>query len=398
MTHVTHPINRRLAPFGESIFTTMSRLAVEHNAVNLGQGFPDFEPPESVRAAAVRAMSGGFSQYSRAFGLPEATRAIARYAKRSIAFDVDPDREITVTTGCTEAIAAVLLGTLNAGDEVVMLDPSYDSYAACVAMAGGVARRVRLEGPAFRITEPLLRAAFSSNTRAILFNSPHNPTGRMFDRAEYEIVARLAEEFDCLILSDEVYNEITFARAHSSIAQLAGARDRTVILGSVGKTFSCTGWKIGWAIAPPEVTRAIRGAHQFLTFCAPTPLQKAAADVLTTLCDDDSYLQELRLAYSVRRERMLRILTGVGFECVPPEGSYFILANAQAAGWSDDVTAAKALVVEGVATIPASAFFDPGAPDQRWLRFAFCKQEATMALAERRLKSKPLSVLAKISV
>ncbi len=398
MTHVTHPINRRLAPFGESIFTTMSRLAVEHNAVNLGQGFPDFEPPESVRAAAVRAMSGGFSQYSRAFGLPEATRAIARYAKRSIAFDVDPDREITVTTGCTEAIAAVLLGTLNAGDEVVMLDPSYDSYAACVAMAGGVARRVRLEGPAFRITEPLLRAAFSSNTRAILFNSPHNPTGRMFDRAEYEIVARLAEEFDCLILSDEVYHEITFARAHSSIAQLAGARDRTVILGSVGKTFSCTGWKIGWAIAPPEVTRAIRGAHQFLTFCAPTPLQKAAADVLTTLCDDDSYLQELRLAYSVRRERMLRILTGVGFECVPPEGSYFILANAQAAGWSDDVTAAKALVVEGVATIPASAFFDPGAPDQRWLRFAFCKQEATMALAERRLKSKPLSVLAKISV
>lgn len=398
MTHVTAPINTRLAPFGESIFTTMSRLAIEHNAVNLGQGFPDFEPPEFVQAAALRALSGGFSQYSRAFGLPDTTRAIARYAKRSLAFDVDPDREVTVTAGCTEAIAAVLLGILNAGDEVVLLDPSYDSYAACVAMAGAVARRVRLEGPEFRITEPLLRAAFSSKTRAILFNSPHNPTGRMFDRDEYEIVARLAQEFDCLVLSDEVYNEITFAGAHTSIAQLQAMRERTVVLGSLGKTFSCTGWKIGWTIAPPEVTRAIRGAHQFLTFCAPTPLQKAAADVLTSLCDDDLYLSELRTAYATRRGRMLGILEGVGFECVHPEGSYFILANAHGAGWPDDVTAAKSLVAKGVAAIPASAFFDPKNSDRRWLRFAFCKQEATMALAESRLKSQPLSALAKISI
>ncbi|MSR68922.1 MAG: aminotransferase class I/II-fold pyridoxal phosphate-dependent enzyme [Phycisphaerales bacterium] len=398
MTSVTHPLNARLAPFGESIFTTMSRLAIEHKAVNLGQGFPDFEPPAFVRDAALRALGGGFSQYSRAFGLPETTSAIARYSKRSIAFEPDPDREVTVTAGCTEAIAAVLLGTLNAGDEVVILDPSYDSYAACVAMAGAVARRVRLEGPAFRITEQLLRPAFSSKTRAILLNSPHNPTGRMFDSDEYAVAARLAQEFDCLVLSDEVYDEITYARSHTSIAQLPGMRDRTVVLGSMGKTFSCTGWKIGWTIAPPEITRAIRGAHQFLTFCAPTPLQKAAADALQQVCDDGSYLNELRTAYATRRARMLGILSDVGFECVPPEGSYFILANAQAAGWTDDVSAAKVLVGKGVATIPASAFFDPNDCDRRWLRFAFCKQEATMALAESRLKAHPLSAFAKFAI
>ncbi len=397
MTQATPPFNARLAPFGESIFSTMSRLAVEHNAVNLGQGFPDFEPPAFVQDAATRAVSGGFSQYSRAFGLPKTTHAIARYAEQSIGFAADPDTEVTVTAGCTEAIAAVLLGILNAGDEVVILDPSYDSYAACIAMAGGVARRVRLEGPAFRITHELLRGAFSSKTRAIIFNSPHNPTGRMFDEGECAVVAGLAREFDCLVLSDEVYDEITFARPHTSIARLAGMRERTVILGSLGKTFSCTGWKIGWAIAPAGITRAIRCAHQFLTFCAPTPFQRAAADALDSVCTDRSYLHELRRDYTTRRARMLGILTGIGFECVPPEGSYFILANAQAAGWPDDVTAAKVLVKAGVATIPASAFFDPANPDRRWLRFAFCKQEATMALAQQRLNALPLHEFAKLT-
>ena len=385
----------RLRPFGESIFTTMSRLAVEHKAVNLGQGFPDFDGPDFVKDAAKRAIDSGLGQYARAFGLPSATRAIAKYTGKSTGFEIDPDAEVTVTAGCTEAIAAALLGLLNPGDEVVLLDPSYDSYSACVAMAGGIARRVRLSGPEFRITDSLLRSAFSKRTRAILFNSPHNPTGRMFDEGECAIVASLAREFNAIVLSDEVYDAITFAREHRSIATLPGMRERTVILGSLGKTFSMTGWKVGWAIAPPSITKAIRSAHQFLTFCAPTPLQQAAADALDHVMADPSYLVDLRRDYTARRDRMLGILRDTGFECVEPEGSYFILADVISAGFPDDVMAAKALVRGGVAAIPASAFHDPGRPDPRWLRFAFCKRPQTMADAEARLRGMSLRSLAK---
>lgn len=376
----------------------MSRLAVEFKAVNLGQGFPDFDGPDFVKDAAKRAIDDGFGQYARAFGLPETNRAISRYTQTMCGFAADPEREITVTAGCTEAIAATLLGLCNPGDEIVLLDPSYDSYAACIAMAGAISRRVRLDGPDFRITEALLRPAFSKRTRAIIFNSPHNPSGRMFDEAEYRIVAALALEFNALILSDEVYDAITYARRHRSIATLPGMRERTVILGSLGKTFSLTGWKIGWAIAPEPITRAIRSAHQFLTFCAPTPLQKAAADALNSVCDDGSYLEQLRRDYSQRRAMMLEILQESGFRCVQPEGSYFILADAIGAGFSDDFAAAKALVKAGVATIPASAFYDPANPDRRWLRFAFCKREETMREAQKRLTAQPLSLLANSEV
>ncbi len=384
----------RLKPFGESIFTTMSRLAVQYKAVNLGQGFPDFDGPDFVKDAAKRAIDAGFGQYARAFGLPATNRAIARYTAKQSGFEIDPDAEVTVTTGCTEAIAAVLLGLLNPGDEVVLLDPSYDSYSACVAMAGAVAKRVPLEGPTFRITEALLRQAFTARTRAILFNSPHNPTGRMFDESECAIVAKLAAEFNVIVLSDEVYDQITYARAHSTIAALPGMRERTVILGSLGKTFSLTGWKIGWAIAPPSITKAIRSAHQFLTFCAPTPLQQAAAEALETVLADDSYLVQLRRDYTARRAMLLEILRTAGFECVEPEGSYFILADVHSAGFSDDVTAATSLVKGGVAAIPASAFYDPKNPDRRWLRFAFCKRPETMRAAAERLSRDALRALA----
>ncbi len=394
MAEITQHTSSRLAPFGESIFSTMSRLAVEHNAVNLGQGFPDFDGPDFVKDAAKRAIDAGFGQYARAFGLPETNRAISRYTETMCGFAADPQREITVTAGCTEAIAATLLGICNPSDEIVLLDPSYDSYAACVAMDGATARRVRLDGPDFRITDALLRPVFSKRTRAIIFNSPHNPSGRMFDAAEYQVVAALAKEFNALVLSDEVYDAITYAHSHRSIAALPGMRERTVIMGSLGKTFSLTGWKIGWAIAPEPITRAIRSAHQFLTFCAATPLQRAAADALNAVCDDGSYLEELRRDYSRRRALMLEILQETGFRCVHPEGSYFILADAVSAGFSDDVTAAKVLVKAGVATIPASAFYDPTNPDRRWLRFAFCKRDETMREAQRRLKARPLRQLA----
>lgn len=397
--HTVSGPSARLAPFGESIFTTMSRLATEHKAVNLGQGFPDFDGPDFVKQAAQRAIAEGHGQYARAFGLPETNRAIAAAARRTCGFDADPEREVTVTAGCTEAIAACLLGLLSPGDEVVLLDPSYDSYAACVAMAGGVARRVRLEGPEFRITRTDLAKAFSNRTKAILLNSPHNPTGRMFSDAEYAIVAELAEKHDAIILSDEVYDAITYARPHRSISQLPTVRERTVILGSLGKTFSLTGWKIGWTIAPPAITVGIRCAHQYLTFCAATPLQRAAADALNAVCNDDTYLRELHSQYSARRALMLEVLSDAGFRCVDPEGSYFILVDAVEAGFSDDVTAARTLVAEaGVAAIPSSSFYDPANADRRWLRFAFCKRESTMLEARRRLLANPPRRLAERAV
>ena len=397
--HTVSGPSARLAPFGESIFTTMSRLATEHKAVNLGQGFPDFDGPDFVKQAAQRAIAEGHWQYARAFGLPETNRAIAAAARRTCGFDADPEREVTVTAGCTEAIAACLLGLLSPGDEVVLLDPSYDSYAACVAMAGGVARRVRLEGPEFRITRTDLAKAFSNRTKAILLNSPHNPTGRMFSDAEYAIVAELAEKHDAIILSDEVYDAITYARPHRSISQLPTVRERTVILGSLGKTFSLTGWKIGWTIAPPAITVGIRCAHQYLTFCAATPLQRAAADALNAVCNDDTYLRELHSQYSARRALMLEVLSYACFRCVDPEGSYFILVDAVEAGFSDDVTAARTLVAEaGVAAIPSSSFYDPANADRRWLRFAFCKRESTMLEARRRLLANPPRRLAERAV
>ncbi len=391
-------ISQRLAPHGESIFSTMSRLALTHNAVNLGQGFPDFDGPDFAKDAAKRAIDSGFGQYARSFGLAETTRAVARWCERTTGHLADPQREVTITAGCTEAIAAALLGMLNPGDEVILLDPAYDSYGACVAMAGGIARRVRLQGPAFRITEELLRPAFTTRTRVIIFNSPHNPTGRMFDEDEYAIVARLAHEFDVVVLSDEVYDAITFARPHRSIAACPGMRERTIVLGSIGKTFSLTGWKIGWAVAPEPLTHAIRSAHQFLTFCAPTPLQRAAADAIDAVCDNGAYLEELRESYMQRRALMLEILEEAGLNCIHPEGSYFILADAMEAGFPDDVTAATALVKAGIATIPVSAFFSTEDADRRWLRFAFCKQESTMREAQRRLAANPPRTLARTNI
>lgn len=372
----------------------MSRLAVEHQAVNLGQGFPDFDGPQFVKDAAKQAIDAGFSQYARSPGLVDVTAAIAKFNARTTGFTADSLSEVTVTSGCTEAIAATLLGVLNPGDEVILLDPSYDSYAACVAMAGGVARRVQLQGPHFRITRELLLPAFTKATRAIIFNSPHNPTGRMFDEGEMKIVADLCAQFNVLVLSDEVYDAITYAREHRSIASLEGMRQRTVVLGSLGKTFSLTGWKIGWAIAPPETTAAVRASHQFLTFCSATPLQKAAGHALEEVAVDDSYLTQLKLEYSRRRLAMLEILRSVGFDCVEPEGSYFILADALKAGFKSDVHCSMALVKAGVATIPASAFFDPANPDRRWVRFAFCKKDETMRQAHLRLKSHSLKRLA----
>ena len=379
-------VTSRLRPFGESVFTTMSRLAAQHRAVNLGQGFPDFDGPAFAKDAAKSAIDAGFGQYARAFGLPETNAAISRFAGRSLGWNPDPDTEVTITAGCTEAIAAVLLGLLEPGDEIILLDPCYDSYPACVAMAGAIAKRIRLEAPDFRIDADMLRRACSTRTRAILVNSPHNPTGRMLDASEQQAIADIAMERNLIVLSDEVYEMITYAGPHRSIATLPGMRERTIVMSSLGKTFSLTGWKIGWTIAPPDLTAAVRASHQFLTFCAATPLQKAAATALDALASDDAYLRQLGSEYSARRALLLGELTKAGFRCIAPEGSYFILADVTDRGFDDDVAACRAMVAEaGVAAIPASAFYDPSHAERRFARFAFCKRDDTIRAAGERL-------------
>jgi aspartate/methionine/tyrosine aminotransferase len=381
----------RLRPFGESVFATISRLAAQHGAVNLGQGFPNFDGPDFVKEAGIRAIREGHGQYARTFGLPEVTRAVAARFRATSGIEVDPDAEVTVTSGCTEAIAAVILGLVDEGDEVVLVEPFYDSYPACVAMAGGTVRAVRLRAPDFAFPLEDLRRAVGPRTKAILVNSPHNPTGRVLTRAELEGIASVARAADCLVISDEVYEEIWFDEPPVSISTLPGMRERTVVMSSLGKTFSLTGWKIGWTIAPPNLTAGIRAAHQFLTFCSATPLQRAAADALAA---PRAYYEELRRDYRMRRDLLLGELRASGFEPFVPEGSYFILAPHAAFGHADDVSFARRLVErEGVACIPCSAFFMPG-PDGRkdaeacsLVRFAFCKTPETLRAAGERMRA-----------
>lgn len=381
----------RLRPFGESVFATISRLAAQHGAVNLGQGFPNFDGPEFVKEAGIRAIREGHGQYARTFGLPEVTRAVAARFRATSGIEVDPDAEVTVTSGCTEAIAAVILGLVDEGDEVVLVEPFYDSYPACVAMAGGTVRTVRLRAPDFAFPLEELRRAVGPRTKAILVNSPHNPTGRVLTRAELEGIAAVARAAGCLVISDEVYEEIWFDEPPVSISTLPGMRERTVVMSSLGKTFSLTGWKIGWTIAPPNLTAGIRAAHQFLTFCSATPLQRAAADALAA---PRAYFEELRRDYRMRRDLLLNELRTSGFGPFVPEGSYFILAPHAAFGHADDVSFARRLVErEGVACIPCSAFFMPG-PDGRkdaeacsLVRFAFCKTPETLRAAGERMRA-----------
>jgi aspartate/methionine/tyrosine aminotransferase len=380
----------RLRPFGESVFATISRLAVQHGAVNLGQGFPNFDGPEFVKDAGIRAIREGHGQYARTFGLPEATRAIAARFRATSGIEVDPDAEVTVTSGCTEAIAAVILGLVDEGDEVVLVEPFYDSYPACVAMAGGTVRAVRLRAPDFAFPLEELRRAVGPRTKAILVNSPHNPTGRVLTRAELEGIAAIARAADCLVISDEVYEEIWYGEPPVSISALPGMRERTVVMSSLGKTFSLTGWKIGWTIAPPNLTAGIRAAHQFLTFCSATPLQRAAVDALAA---PRSYYEELRRDYRARRDLLLAELRASGFDPFVPEGSYFVLAPHARFGHATDVEFARRLVErEGVACIPCSAFFAPGADGSRdaeassLVRFAFCKTPETLRAAGERMR------------
>lgn len=399
------PIASRLAPFGTTVFAEITALANEHGAVNLGQGFPDFDGPAAVIEAAARAMRDGHNQYAPLPGIPSLRQAIASRWTRETGLAVDPDAEITVTAGATEAIPAALLGLLEPGDEVVVFEPFYDSYPAAIAMAGGVARFVTLRangaagGRGFTFDEDELRSAFNARTRAVLVNTPHNPTGRVLSREELGVIAELAQRHDCVVISDEVYDRLVFADGgeggsaceHVSIASLPGMAERTITVNSLGKSYSLTGWKIGWAIAPAVLTRGVRAAHQFLTFAVATPLQHAAAVALEL---GEAYDHGFVRDYAMRRDVLCAALERGGFGVRRPEGTYFVMASfdgvasAPEAARGRDVAMAKWLIESvGVACIPPSFFYKDKAASEgaQWLRFSFSKRLETLEAAAGRL-------------
>lgn len=386
----------RFKPFGTTIFAEITTRAVEARAVNLGQGFPDFDGPEFIKLAAKRAIDEKPNQYAPMGGVPEFTKAIATRWERDTGQAIDPKSQVTVTAGCTEAIPATTLGLLNPGDEVIVFEPYYDSYPASLAMAGAKPVFVTLHdrGGSFEFDEAELRAAVTPKTRAIILNTPHNPTGKVFSRAELEQIAGVCRESDLLCISDEVYDRLVYRDEHNpeaehvSIASLPGMAERTITLNSLGKTFSLTGWKIGWATASPELTRGIRAAHQYLTYAVNTPMQYAAAEALGA---PDSYYEELTATFIARRDALAEALEHLGFKVNRPAGGYFILADHRAVsgslGLNTDVEVCHHLIQHaGVATIPPTAFYDHKQRGEHLLRIAFCKTQETIDAAVERLE------------
>lgn len=380
-----------LRPYGLSIFAEMSALAREVDAIDLSQGFPDFEPPAVIVEAARDAIGtadtpSGENQYAPSPGLPRLREEICRERERRTGQSYSPDDEVTVTCGATEAIAAAILGLCGPGDEVVLFEPFYDSYPASVRMAGATARYVDLPFPSFEIDRDALERAFTPSTRLVVVNTPHNPTGKLFSRSDLEFIAELCARHDAYVIADEVYEQLVFGeREFVPVASVPGLEDRTLSIGSAGKTFSCTGWKIGWALGRPELVRAIQTAHQFLTFSGARPLQHAVATGLAELGPE--YYDAYRHDYTVRRDRLVDGLRRTGFEPAVPHGSYFVLADYS--NWSDapDREFAHWLARDvGVGAIPPSPFYaDHGEPHRPLVRFGFCKRIETLDAAIERL-------------
>ncbi|MFG2552265.1 pyridoxal phosphate-dependent aminotransferase [Streptomyces sp. NPDC048581] len=398
MTSTSRPLlNRRLAEFGTTIFAEMSALALRTGSINLGQGFPDTDGPEEVREAAVRALRDGRgNQYPPGPGVPELRTAVAAHQERRYGLSYDPDTEVLVTAGATEAIAATLLALLEPGDEVIAFEPYYDSYAACIAMAGGTRVPVTLrphvdEGASFRLDLDELRAAVTDRTRLLLINTPHNPTGTVLTREELTAIAELAVERDLLVVTDEVYEHLVFDDAeHLPLATFPGMRERTVTIGSAGKTFSFTGWKVGWVTAPSALVTAVRSAKQFLTYVSSGPFQYAVAEALAL---PDSYFAAFRADMLAKRDLLATGLVEAGFEVFKPAGTYFITTDIRPLGAElskegDGFAFCRALPeLAGVVAIPNAVFYDHREAGAPFVRFAFCKQTGVLEEAVRRLKS-----------
>ena len=375
----------RMRPFAATtIFAEMTALAAATGAVNLGQGFPDTDGPASLLEDAVAAIRGGRNQYPPGPGVPELRTAVAEHQKRFYGLDVDPDREVLVTAGATEAIAATLLALCEPGDEVVTFEPYYDSYAAGIALAGATRRTVVLRAPDLAVDEAELRAAFSPRTRLVLLNSPHNPTGKVFSRAELELVASVAREHGALVVTDEVYEHLVFdGLEHVPVATLPGMADSTVTISSAGKTFSVTGWKVGWLHGPAGVVDAVKAVKQFLTFVASGPFQPAVAAGLGL--GDEVYAG---LATDLQRKRDLLCsgLEAAGMPVVRPQGTYFVIADASPLGYDDGLALCRDLPrLAGVVGVPVSVFHDDADAGRSLVRFAFCKRDEVLAEACERL-------------
>jgi N-succinyldiaminopimelate aminotransferase len=376
----------RVAAFGTSVFTEVTELAVRHQAVDLSTGFPDVDGPAQVKAAAIAAIEAGQNQYALCQGVRELRQAVAAHTQRFYSQTVNPDTDITITNGATEALHSIADGLINPADEVIIFEPFYEVYAPNVLMAGGIPRFVPLHPPNWLFDQAELAAAFNNRTRAILVNTPHNPTGKVFSRAELEIIAGLCQQWNVIAITDEVYEHIVFDQIeHVRLAQLPGMAERTLTVSSLSKTFSFTGWRIGWVIAPPDLTTAVRLAHQFVLDCSATPLQYGAACALS-LADD--YYTALAADYQRKRDYLAAVLSEVGLEVSLPAGAYFIMAGIKPLGFEDDFSFCNYLATEvGVAAIPPSAFYSAQNKSlgQTYVRFAFCKTMETLEQAKERL-------------
>ncbi|HSA52159.1 MAG TPA: pyridoxal phosphate-dependent aminotransferase [Yinghuangia sp.] len=383
-------LNRRLDGLGTTIFAEMSALAAKTGAINLGQGFPDTDGPDEIREAVVAALrdtEAHYNQYPPGPGLPDLRLAIAEHRERFHGMRYDPDTEVLVTTGATEAIAAAVLALVEPGDEVVALEPYYDSYAACIAMAGGVRVGVPLRPPNFRLDTDALRAAVTPRTRLIMLNTPHNPTGTVLTRDELAAVAEIAVEHDLLVVTDEVYEHLVFDGEHIPLASLPGMRERTVTISSAGKTFSFTGWKIGWVCATPELVAAVRTTKQFLTYVSGGPFQPAVARALRL---PDAYYAAFRDDMLIKRDVLVAGLEAAGLTVYRPQGTYFITTDITPLGFDDGLAFCRRLPeLCGVVAVPEMVFFDETPQAQKigrpLVRFAFCKRVDVLAEAAKRL-------------
>jgi aspartate/methionine/tyrosine aminotransferase len=381
---ISPELSSKTAQFTESVIREMTRLAIQYKAVNLSQGFPDFPAPIEIKRAAQEAIAADINQYAITWGAKSLRNAIAEKFSRTNGVSIDPEREITVCCGSTEAMMSAMMAIINPGDEVVVFEPFYENYGPDAILSGAQPRFVKLRPPDWSFDPRELAAVFGRATKAIILNTPNNPTGKVFERAELEQIRDLCVRWNAFAITDEIYEHMLYDGAkHISMATLDGMRERTITINALSKTYSVTGWRVGWAIAPAEATSAIRKVHDFLTVGAAAPLQEAGAAALHFPQD---YYDTLAREYTVRRDRLLEILTGAGFRCFKPRGAYYIMTDISAFGFPDDVAFAKYLVKEiGVAAVPGSSFYRDPADGHSHLRFTFCKTEKTFQAAAERL-------------
>jgi aspartate/methionine/tyrosine aminotransferase len=375
---------RRTWGFTESVIREMTRLCNQHDGVNLAQGFPDFPCPDRLKQAACEAVNDDINQYAITWGAQPLRRALGHKMKLKYGLDYDPETEMTVTCGSTEAMITTFLALVDPGEEVIVFEPFYENYGPDAILSGATPRFVPLHEPDWKLDPDELAAAFNDKTRAVIVNSPHNPTGKVFSREELGWIARLCQEYDVLCFTDEIYEHITYDGAqHIPMAGIEGMRDRTVTISGLSKTYAVTGWRVGWCLAPEDLTVALRKVHDFLTVGAPAPLQSSAA---VALGFEDAYYRDLAAAYRARRERLLPALEEAGFRTFSLQGAYYVMTDISGFGFPDDVSFARALVEEaGVAAVPGSSFYHRPADGRQRLRFHFARRLETLDDAGRRL-------------